>query len=563
MFRISSLKLISEENETDTIFDTNKQHILYYAGSSKGKTVFLKVVNYLLAGSESIKLVDGIKNVQYVKISIIFDDITLYVIRNISKENDIKYSLDNKNFNTINLKEYKVLLSKYLSKNNEIKTIEQYKIIIGQSPSIRSFSFLNYIDENNIGDPKNIFHASNYGYSTKIRDIMNFLFNDNSLDIANKQLELKELKNEKNKSESYEIAYKQYMARIHEAFSKLKIDYKQTNSIDDLSKIYNEYKTKNSFKIKKENSILDQLLQKKYELEEELKNINILKQLIDNGKNKYNHNILLLELLKNITPDNKSYIKYHNLLINEIEKNQSNLFIFNSSNLSKQETDIKQAQKEIQIQIRHYKNTISTTTYEEYLDTIGIINTCLKNLYEINSKIKLFSSENLKKLEKDIQNLKKDFNDNSVTYLNDELNSFYKNNLKEIDFIKDDIKDSDLTFSFDPNKISIHSTKKDNSDFFSGSKARATVLQVILMLLVHKYIQQTFPDLPVMPILMFDTIDQPFDNSNNFNIFYNEFIKYADQINVQTIITTKTSLNDIPANVEILELEKFNKFFDE
>lgn len=563
MFRISSLKLISEKNETDTIFDTDKQHILYYAGNSKGKTVFLKVVNYLLAGSGSIKLVDGIKNVQYVKISIVFDDITLYVIRNISKENDIKYSLDNKNFNTINLKEYKVLLSKYLSKNNEIKTIEQYKIIIGQSPSIRSFSFLNYIDENNIGDPKNIFHASNYGYSTKIKDIMNFLFNDNSLDIANKQLELKELKNEKNKSESYEIAYKQYMARIHEAFSKLKINYEQANSIDDLSKIYNEYKNNNSYKITKENNILDQLLQKKYELEEELKNINILKQLINNGKDKYNHNILLLELLKNITPDNKSYIKYHNLLINEIEKNQSNLFIFNSSNLSKQETDIQQAQKEIQIQIRHYKDSIHTTTYEEYLDIIGIINTCLKNLYEINSKIKLFSSENLKKLEKDIQNLKKDFNDNSVTYLNDELNSFYKNNLKEIDFIKDDIKDSDLTFSFDPNKISIHSTKKDNSDFFSGSKARATVLQVILMLLVHKYIQQTFPDLPVMPILMFDTIDQPFDNSNNFNIFYNEFIKYADQINVQTIITTKTSLNDIPANVEILELEKFNKFFDE
>lgn len=563
MFRISSLKLISEENETDTIFDTNQQHILYYAGNSKGKTVFLKVVNYLLAGSESIKLVDGIKNIKYVKISIVFDDITLYVIRNISKENDIKYSLDNKNFNTINLKEYKVLLSKYLSKNNEIKSIEQYKIIIGQSPSIRSFSFLNYIDENNIGDPSKIFHASNYGQSSKIKDIMNFLFNDNALDITNKQLELKELKNEKNKSESYEIAYKQYIERIYEAFSKLKINYEHANSIDDLSKIYNEYKNKNSYKITKENSILDQLLQKKYELEEELKNINILKQLIDNGKDKYNHNILLLELLKKITPDNKSYIKYHNLLINEIEKNQSNLFIFNSSNLSKQETDIKQAQKEIQIQIRHYKDSISTTTYEEYLDIIGIINTCLKNLYEINSKIKLFSSDNLNKLEKDIQNLKKDFNDNSITYLNNELNSFYKNNLKEIDFIKDDIKDSDLTFSFDPNKISIHSTKKDNSDFFSGSKARATVLQVILMLLVHKYIQQTFPDLPVMPILMFDTIDQPFDNSNNFNIFYKEFIKYANQINLQTIITTKTSLDDIPSNVEILRLEKFNKFFDE
>ena len=562
MFRISSLELISE-NETDTIFDTTKQHILYYAGNSKGKTVFLKVLNYMLAGSESIKFVDGIKNIKYIKISIIFDNSTLYVIRNISKENDIQYSLDNENFNTINLKEYKVLLSKYLSKNYETKTTEQYKIIVGQFPSIRSFSFLNYIDENNIGDPRKIFHASNYGHASKIKDIMNFLFNDNSLDIANKQLEFKELKNEKNKSESYEIAYKQYITRIHEAFSKLKIDYKQTNSIDDLSKIYSEYKNNNSFKIKKENGILDQLLQKKYELEEELKNINILKQLIANGKDKYNHNILLLELLKNITPKNDSYIEYHKLLINEIEKNQSNLFIFNSSNLNKQETDIKQAQKEIQIKITYYKDSVSTSTYEEYLDIIGIINTCLKNLYEINSKIKLFNPKNLKKLEKEIQNLKKDFNYNSITYLNNELNLFYKNNLKEIDFIKDDIKDSDLTFSFDPNKISIHSTKKDNSDFFSGSKARATVLQVILMLLVHKYIQQNFPDLPLLPILMFDTIDQPFDNSTNFNIFYKEFIKYADQINVQTIITTKTNLDNIPENVEILKLEKFNKFFDE
>lgn len=561
MFRISSLELISE-NEIDTIFSTNKQHILYYAENSKGKTVFLKVLNYMLAGSESIKFVDGIKNILYVKISIVFDNINLYIIRNIAKENDIQYSLDNENFNAIDLKEYKILLSKFLNKNKEIKTIEQYQTIVGHAPTIRSFSFLNYIDENNIGDPRKIFHATNYGHSTKIKSIMNFLFNDNSLDITNKQLELKELNEEKKKYESYKIAYTQYITRIHEAFSMLKINHKSSTSIEYLSKIFNEYKNNNSFKIAKENRVLAQLLQKKYELEEELKNINILKQLIDNGKEKYNNNISLLNLVQNITPDNEDYAKYHNLLTREIEKYQSNLFIFSSSNLIKQESEIKQAKKEIHTQINHYRINISNNTYEEYLDIIGIINTCLKNLYEINSKINLFSSENLRKLEKEIQELQKDFNYNSVSYLNNELNSFYKNNLKEINFIKEDIKDSDLTFSFNPNKISIFSTK-DDSGFFSGSKARATILQVTLMLLIHKYIQHSFPDLPVLPLLMFDTIDQPFDNSDNFNIFYKEFIKYANQINLQTILTVKTEIDNIPDSIKLIKDREFNKFFDE
>ena len=82
------------------------------------------------------------------------------------------------------------------------------------------------------------------------------------------------------------------------------------------------------------------------------------------------------------------------------------------------------------------------------------------------------------------------------------------------------------------------------------------------MLIIHEYIQHNFPDLPVLPLLMFDTIDQPFE-SNNFNIFYNEFIKYANKIGVQTVVTTKTKIFDVPTDVMIIEHEKFNKYFDE
>ena len=269
MFRISSLKLISEENETDTIFDTNKQHILYYAGNSKGKTVFFKVLNYMLGSSDTINQIDGLQNIVSVEIKFIFDDINLYVIRYLDNKEKIKYSLNNKDYISIKLDHYKELLKQYLNKNIYNNVIERFCSIVGNMPTIRSFIFLNYIDENNIGDPKRIFpNAFDYRYFSRIRDTIIFLFNDNATDIANQQILLRELSKQQNDIKSYKITYEQYLDRIKESFNILKIDYKPSSSLNELYKIYIDYKNENKFKSSKIKKNLDQLLQKEYELKD-------------------------------------------------------------------------------------------------------------------------------------------------------------------------------------------------------------------------------------------------------------------------------------------------------
>lgn len=562
MFRISSLKLISS-NQSDIFFETDKKHILYYAGNSKGKTVFLKVLNYMLGSSESIKLVDGTKNINSIEICIIINDITLYVKRSIEKERDIKYSIDGNNFIQIELEDYKKLISNYMNKNNITDMIMKYQAIVGFLPNIRSFIFLNYIDENNIGDPKRIFpNAFDYRYFSRIRNTIIYLFNDNRIDIAEKQQELQQLNKHKQNVEIYKITYEQYKTRIKEMFSRLKLMCNDKDSIKILYQSYQKYKNDNDYKVYSEKNNLDQLLQKKYELENEYKNSQILEDLIKNGKQKYKNNILLLDFLNKITPNEQEYKKYHELVIDEIDKYQYNLFIFNSSKIMKQQEDIKNSIKKLDDEINKYYNNVRDVTYKQYLEYTGILDASFINILELNEKIKSDDTEqNIKQLEDELKYLKKDFNHSSIAFLNNKLNSFYKNNLMEIDFIKEDVKFSNLTFKFDPYKVSIVSSKND-TDFFSGSKARATILQVSFMLIIHEYIQHNFPDLPVLPLLMFDTIDQPFE-SNNFNIFYNELIKYADKIGVQTVVTTKTKIYDVPADVMIIEHEKFNKYFDE
>lgn len=562
MFRISSLKLISEENETDTIFDTNKQHILYYAGNSKGKTVFFKVLNYMLGSSDTINQIDGLQNIVSAEIKFIFDDINLYVIRYLDNKEKIKYSLNNKDYISIKLDHYKELLKQYLNKNIYNNVIERFCSIVGNMPTIRSFIFLNYIDENNIGDPKRIFpNAFDYRYFSRIRDTIIFLFNDNATDIANQQTLLKELSKQQDDIKIYKIAYEQYFDRIKESFNILKIDYKPSSSLNELYKIYIDYKNENKFKSSKIKKNLDQLLQKEYELKDELNNITILHELINKGKSKYKDNIALLNLLKQITPNSKEYNKYHNTLISIIEKNQSNLFIFTSSNLNRKKTFINNSLNKLQIEIKNYMNSVNNIDYKTYTDNISIIEICFKNLFEISSESNMDKLDEIKALTKKIDNLKKDFNQNSVSYLNERLNNFYKNNLMEIDFIKKDTQFYDLKFRFDPYKVSIV-TSKNNTDFFSGSKARATVLQASFMLIVHEYIQNNFPDLPVLPLLMFDTIDQPFEKSN-YNAFYHQFIEYAEQLGIQTILTTKTEIDNVPDNIELIKDREFNKFFDE
>lgn len=562
MFRISSLKLISEENETDIFFNTNKKHILYYAGNSKGKTVFFKVLNYMLGSSDTINQIDGLQNIVSAEIKFIFDDINLYVIRYLDNKEKIKYSLNNKDYISIKLDHYKELLKQYLNKNIYNNVIERFCSIVGNMPTIRSFIFLNYIDENNIGDPKRIFpNAFDYRYFSRIRDTIIFLFNDNATDIANQQILLKELSKQQDDIKSCKIAYKQYFDRIKESFNILKIDYKPSSSLNELYKIYIDYKNEYKFKSSKIKKNLDQLLQKEYELKDELNNIMILHELINKGKSKYKDNIALLNLLKQITPNSKEYNKYHNTLISIIEKNQSNLFIFTSSNLNKKKTFINNSLNKLQIEIKTYMNSVNNIDYKAYTDIISIIEICFKNLFEISSESNMDKLDEIKALTKKIDNLKKDFNHNSVSYLNKRLNNFYKNNLMEIDFIKKDTQFYDLKFRFDPYKVSII-TSKNNTDFFSGSKARATVLQASFMLIVHEYIQNNFPDLPVLPLLMFDTIDQPFEK-NNYNAFYYQFIEYAEQLGIQTILTTKTEIDNVPDNVELIKDREFNKFFDE
>ena len=269
----------------------------------------------------------------------------------------------------------------------------------------------------------------------------------------------------------------------------------------------------------------------------------------------------MLNLLKQITPNSKEYNQYHNTLISIIEKNQSNLFIFTSSNLNKKKTFINNSLNKLQIEIKNYMNSVNNIDYKTYTDNISIIEICFKNLFEISSESNMDKLDEIKALTKKIDNLKKDFNQNSVSYLNKRLNNFYKNNLMEIDFIKKDTQFYDLQFRFDPYKVSIV-TSKNNTDFFSGSKARATVLQASFMLIVHEYIQNNFPDLPVLPLLMFDTIDQPFEKSN-YNAFYHQFIEYAELLGIQTILTTKTEIDNVPDKVELIKDREFNKFFDE
>lgn len=167
-------------------------------------------------------------------------------------------------------------------------------------------------------------------------------------------------------------------------------------------------------------------------------------------------------------------------------------------------------------------------------------------------------------LKKEIKSLKSAFDQSKVKKFNNRLTELYLSSGLNIKHLKEDLQDNDFSLEFDPFRLCLFATHKEQDQltrFMPGSMTRQTHLQMLTYLCMFEYLKDNFRDFIYLPILIIDSANQPM-GIEIFKEVYPTITQLADSIGVQTIFMSKDRLDNIPEDdfIDISAgLDKFHK----
>lgn len=202
-------------------------------------------------------------------------------------------------------------------------------------------------------------------------------------------------------------------------------------------------------------------------------------------------------------------------------------------------------------------------TYEVAMKKVGL----LEHIFTILSRE--INTDRLHELEiktaqlkKEIKSLKSAFDQSKVKKFNNRLTELYLSSGLNIKHLKEDLQDNDFSLEFDPFRLCLFATHKEQDQltrFMPGSMTRQTHLQMLTYLCMFEYLKDNFRDFIYLPILIIDSANQPM-GIEIFKEVYPTITQLADSIGVQTIFMSKDRLDNIPEDDFIDISAGLNKF---
>ena len=554
MITINKIILYNNENKTKEY--SFKKNTIIIGNNDSGKTNFFNLFDFILGSSDN-KLFgsNSIKNINYVEIEILKNNISYLFKRSLNKQSECSFKYD-KEYIQCNLDTYKQQINQLLSIDNNY--IDIYSTVFNENISYRAFSFLNKIDSHITSISENLFSPSlNYLY--RYRAIMNFLFNYNNVEnIAKKIREIKELDNKSKNIENNKLYFEFIKTKLKEIYDILSIDYKENNLLDEdiIKKISKHYYEPQydfddyTYCLAKLNTIDNQL--KKYEF---------INQQLTFINNNHNNTIRLLDQFNRII-ENSSYKEYTQDISNEIIKFKEKIAINDLLDIKKIIKQLNKQRKEVV----HIIDSINAPfTSKNFIDTAKNIELA-KNYIEILSQKKEINNDKIDKQIKDlkdeIKELELSYDDKLLNEFNNDLKNTYINLSNNISCVSADKNIPNLMLEFDhlKNKLRFVEKKSENNSvdnyFDPGSDARYIIIKIIAHLCMFKFIKKHFDGLPVFPVLLIDALDHALDDES-INPFIHDLFKIASENNIQIISFYKNEYN-IKSNDDI-EIIKFNQ----
>ncbi len=552
MFKIDYIKLIYLDNSVEPTIYKFKGVNYIYGTNNVGKTAMVKVVDFVTAKDDfDIKSYDGLDNIEAIETCLVHDSDTLFLKRTKDNIYSYKKSEDSQYVETSD-ELYKKEITYFINRGENV-FLEDFYQYSNEHLTCRAFSFLNFLNEKDLGNISNLFMSTDSYYNqSRIRKLISFLFNYKNikriteLEKENERLE-KEIKEYANNLSKYNYFFK----LIQMNMSDLQLD--ATDSLEEMKMSFIKFKRgylRDSQNSKTPKGDLALLMRISCALSEEIKYQKNLLNQSTNLKSRNERAGKLLTAFREILNYDDSYFKYIEKIDAILEKQLQENDILSLKDFTKTIEAIEKKKYKIDQQIKECSNGLNKFEYEEVLKKIGIIEqsfeeiSLIRGIQEIKGK-----EEILSKNKKEIQKLSKEF-DNSIL---DKFNAWINNEYKELKDVTFSIEDNNLSgfkIKFNPIAVSISGEKlvekgekKESLTYNPGSNARMTTWQILAYLGLFNIIDAYFNGLPIMKFIFIDGFNQPFDETESCYPNVCELIKrISNNLGVQLFIVSTRNI---------------------
>lgn len=572
MFKIDYLKVNYEDKTIEPSVYEFGDSVYIFGQNNVGKTVMLQAIDYVLGKSDfDLEDRDGLENIISLEAKLVKDGRTLFICR--SKYNDFgyKYSEVDAAYLTVDDKMYKQEITSFIL-GKDSKFFEEFRSYLEEDLSFRSFTFINFLDEKGLGNLTNIFpRTSTYYTQKRARKLMTFVFNYKNV---SKLIELMKEQTELTKTlrtfSEQKTTYNYSLAEIKREFNDLQIPFKTEDSLQALKEAFDSF-SKHFYRDnngkRKASDDLGVLLRISCSLSEELKFQENLWQQTKLLSSRNVKSEKLLNAFKELALLDENYSVYIDDIEALIKKQKLSHDILSIKDFEKTILEIKAKKADIDRQISVCQKGLNKDSYENIIKAIGRIEQAFTNISNIPHLNEITATEErLKQIEGEINKISKDFDNTLKTEFDKTMLEFYEE-LDEVKFVADDLKQKNFKILFEPTRITVYGERlKLNSDdisvaYMPGSMARETTWQIIAYLTMFKLFKEKFNELPLMPVLFIDGLDQPYDEEiNSYPNIYSFIRNKALEIGVQLFVVSTHDGRLIGINDQV-HITGFNKTY--
>jgi len=558
MFKFESI-LFNHKNDTQKY--QFSYHAFIFGTNTVGKTALTKAIDYVLGSSENLTY-QGLDNIDSIEAYLTNDLTSLWIKRTVSGEYFYRRTEDSA-YSEVSADTYKDNICLMLTPNPNNHFNQVYSKVFDETPTFRSFNFLNYIEEKGLGDLSTVFtKAKELKHQIRISKIMGFFFNyDNIEKIYEKEILLEQREKELEKLTKDYQDYERSVLQIQKLFRQLQLKY--TGNYEEDYSTFSKFRISYTRTAKNQSKDLIYLFKASFSLSEEIKLYSFMKSQSNNMIERKERIKRLLAILHSIVEEEPDYQQYIDFITKTVEEIQEENVILSLTDYQKSIKEIQAEKEKIDQQVEMLKGQASVITYEDAIKKIGL----LEHVFSIlNRAVDLSRIGSLRtetsRLKQDIKDLKSSFNKKEINTFNDRLtNSYLKSGLK-VKHLIEDCKDIDFTLEFDPFRLCLlASHKKDDlvERFMPGSMARQTHLQILVYLCMFEYLKKNFQDFIYLPLLIIDSANQPM-GLEIFKEVYPTIVEFSEKVGIQTIFLSKDLIDGISTDDFIDISAGLNKF---
>ena len=520
MFKIERLDLYNVDNNVASYdFDSG---INYFIGkNNSGKTEFYKFIDYMFGSSVVIKNSIWYKGtLSKATMYFTYNSISYRISRILSNDKCYFSYTDEAEGEPIELSEYKDRIQAVFSVDKF--ALENLHKFTDERLTYRSFTLFNFLGEIRQGVLVDFFDkCSEIEYSTKVSQILNFIFNKNVSHIFWLKNKILELQEEIKQKEQVDGNNKHLIYKVNLNLNKLNIkaEFNGSNGeeiLSFLSDLANQIELSKPLATRN----ISDLEIVCNNVDEQIKVYEKYKSDLQHQQHENENRESMLDALQSIIKDHSdfNYLVEPLIALTDEIKNSisfSQYFIKDDvlEKLKKQRQKVRNEIVKAEMQLTRYP-------LDEKKKSIAIAEDGIKS-YSTE-----FSANELEKLKKELRDYKKELKElqdsddvKKINSVSTEITQLYKSAYQTSDFVREDFDKTKNAFHIKYIKrkntlqTMILDEKNNERVYGTGSHARHTLIQLCGYLVFLKMLIEE-NKYPIIPIMVIDHISKPFDDQS-------------------------------------------------